>query len=615
MAKAKPKTKINKKGKTLTLSASGKTYQNLDNNGLSSQLSGAISTAKAAGVDTPRAEAMQAQHTAQGAKPFKGSSYEAGVISSKQGEKLVDTAAEKITRLTPEDPMLNADQLMADSQAKLDQAKGMKLDAPTAAQPGPVQQPETSSDFVTYYNQSTGQEQTLRGQAMNDTNRKALQEQGYTLASSDSSAAQQNPEIARLDKEVNNLGTELSGYLKSLETTLVTDKELKGELRTISRGYDARMDEMRGITERRKQTIETLATRMGARYTGGMGGITGGLISEEERQGLARITSIENDKQSALQKAKEAARNNNYGVYTKLADQAERLQVKKANELTNLKEAQRKQDEKIALEKKQSEYDALIGEQLVAGVTDATELFKNLGGKVPFDQIGEIIKLMPKAPEDFTLSEGQARYDAQGNQIAARAKTYEPKTPAIPGNMTAGQVSAFNSIVGKYNSSPLVQAADRTTVLKNAITDIRKNPSDGALQINLAYSYIQALDTYQSAVREGELSLVNSIDSKVGQIQNWTTQINNGQTVRPEVAKQIADAAEKVVDTINEAASRKAQSFQSQAQTVGLGSQWQQYISGFEQNYSIEQFKDTTNADLLGFERTEEFSDPNGIYP
>jgi len=151
--------------------------------------------------------------------------------------------------------------------------------------------------------------------------------------------------------------------------------------------------------------------------------------------------------------------------------------------------------------------------------------------------------------------------------------------------LTTQEASIFNGIVGKYNASPLIAAADRTTVLKDTIKNVKANPSDAAMQLNLVYAYIQALDTYQSAVREGELGLVNSIDSKIGQLQGEVQKINNGQIVRPEVALQIADAAEKIVNTIKTAAAQKERSFQSQAETVGLGDAWKNYISGFNQSY------------------------------
>lgn len=148
------------------------------------------------------------------------------------------------------------------------------------------------------------------------------------------------------------------------------------------------------------------------------------------------------------------------------------------------------------------------------------------------------------------------------------------------------KASIFNSIVSKYNSSPLILASDRLPVLQAAIDAIQENPEDAALQLNLSYAYIQALDTYQSSVREGELQNLNSIDSKIGNIENYIGQIQNGQIVRPEVAQQIAEAAKNIVDTIHGAASQKAQSFASQANVAGVGEEWQQYLGGFTQNYA-----------------------------
>jgi len=104
---------------------------------------------------------------------------------------------------------------------------------------------------------------------------------------------------------------------------------------------------MREINERRQVAMETLGVRTGARYTGGSGGIMGGILSEEERQGLMRIESIENDKQDAIMGAKKAARDQNFTLYTTLATKAEKIQEKKATELQALKKAQADYDIKI----------------------------------------------------------------------------------------------------------------------------------------------------------------------------------------------------------------------------------------------------------------------------
>lgn len=144
-------------------------------------------------------------------------------------------------------------------------------------------------------------------------------------------------------------------------------------------------------------------------------------------------------------------------------------------------------------------------------------------------------------------------------------------------NMSQQQINTFNSIVNKYNQSPLVRALDRTPVLKSTIEQVRKDPTSGPSQLNLVYSYIQALDTYQSSVREGELNLVNSIDSKTGKLQNYIQQIQNGQIVRPDVIKEIADAAENIVNTIDSAAKTKTKSFAAQADVSGVGDAWTKF--------------------------------------
>lgn len=176
------------------------------------------------------------------------------------------------------------------------------------------------------------------------------------------------------------------------------------------------------------------------------------------------------------------------------------------------------------------------------------------------------------------------------------------------------KASIFNSIVGKYNASPLIMASDRLPVLEEAIRAIQENPEDAALQLNLSYAYIQALDTYQSAVREGELANLNSIDSKIGSLQNSIGQIQNGQIVRPEVAQQIAQAALGIVTTIQSAAAQKAQSFASQANVAGVGDEWSQYLGGFTPNYQSSYSSDTQNTpDNSGIVFNQSYATPDAI--
>ena len=156
-----------------------------------------------------------------------------------------------------------------------------------------------------------------------------------------------------------------------------------------------------------------------------------------------------------------------------------------------------------------------------------------------------------------------------------------PRVNVTVGGQNPREVAVFNQIAGAYERSPLIRAADRTLVLDNSIKAIRQNPRDAAAQLSLAYSYIQALDTYQSAVREGELQNLSRLASKW---QNLLTSVNRmaeGAIVPPEVAMQIAANAEEIVRTINEGRDRKQKEFGSRARVSGVGAMWDQFVAGF----------------------------------
>lgn len=335
---------------------------------------------------------------------------EVSLISSEMGKDYVRQADTAIADLSP----ITAQPEIPTSQQGSATTPGV-TQPPTQTTPT---QPE-SNDFLTYVNESTGQEQTLRGTAITDQNKKNLETQGYTLASADTSKVQETPEIQQAQREYDEATASVNSFMSRLETSLITDKELASEIRQIKSGYKARAEEERQINERRKVAMNTLGSRLGARYTGGTAGIFGSILSEEERQGLDRIEKYENDKQDAILAAKKAAKEQNFTVYTQLAAKAEKIQEKKAQELKDLKTAQAEQTKKLAEEKQQAEYDALIAEQLGAGVTDPLTLLQNLGGKVPYDQIAEIAKLIPES-KPITLGKTDILVDPRTGKIIAR---------------------------------------------------------------------------------------------------------------------------------------------------------------------------------------------------
>lgn len=338
------------------------------------------------------------------------SSFGTPVISSQQGKNLVTQADQTMANLSPITSMPTTP-VSEGAQQKNTTTSSIGATTATGTTPTTSTQttPDNTNDFETYVNEQTGQEWTIKGSGITDEARKKITASGGVLASSEISGVKTTPEIAKLKREVDSATRESDAFTSRLESMLITDKELRGEIKQISSAYKARQAEMREINERRQVAMETLGVRTGMRYTGGTGGVMGGILSEEERQGLMRIESIENDKQDAILQAKKAARDQNFTLYTTLAQKAEKMQEKKATELQALKKAQAEQDAKIAEQKQQMEYDALIMEQLSTGETDPLKIVQALSGKVPFDQIKEITELMPKKEYQFVAgTENQA---------------------------------------------------------------------------------------------------------------------------------------------------------------------------------------------------------------
>lgn len=122
----------------------------------------------------------------------------------------------------------------------------------------------------------------------------------------------------------------------------------------------------------------------------------------------------------------------------------------------------------------------------------------------------------PSSVQEYEYAKAQG-YTGSFNDyqnLDANRKIAIAKAGVGTSGLSTSEANIFNSMVSKYNSSPLIAAADRTIVLKSAVNEVKKDPTNGAKQLSLVYAYIQALDTYQSAVREGELALVNSLQSK-----------------------------------------------------------------------------------------------------
>jgi len=151
----------------------------------------------------------------------------------------------------------------------------------------------------------------------------------------------------------------------------------------------------------------------------------------------------------------------------------------------------------------------------------------------------------------------------------------EPATSSGEAN-DMKRIALFNRSADARERSPLVRAADRTIVLRDAAAAIDKDASNPANQLNLAYSYIQALDTYQSAVREGELANLGMLGTQLEQLGLQARRtILEGAFMPPDVARNIAKSAKLLIQTIESGQRAKSEEFRRRAKASGVDDLWE----------------------------------------
>ena len=157
-------------------------------------------------------------------------------------------------------------------------------------------------------------------------------------------------------------------------------------------------------------------------------------------------------------------------------------------------------------------------------------------------QAAGVYAVAEKAKEDFTLSEGQKRYDAQGNLIADNPKQAEELTEMEKlnieskkldiqqklkdlegtGQLSSGLVSQIDRISTSFDNSPIVKNFNEVQNKKLSIDAIVDNGVGGPADLALVFEFMKALDP-TSVVRESEYDTA----SKAGNIfKGWAAKFN-----------------------------------------------------------------------------------------
>lgn len=144
--------------------------------------------------------------------------------------------------------------------------------------------------------------------------------------------------------------------------------------------------------------------------------------------------------------------------------------------------------------------------------------------------------------------------------------------------LNSKQVAVFNSLIDKLNKSPLVAANDRAVTLEATTNALETDKQNSSLQVSFIYSLIQALDTYQSAVREGEIALVSGTQGVSDKIANLPAKISSGSVLSERKVQEYINVARLVKDAIKTGADTKTKAFKAQAKTAGIGDAFSEYV-------------------------------------
>lgn len=179
-------------------------------------------------------------------------------------------------------------------------------------------------------------------------------------------------EQAERDKlEVDTYTTQLKNYNPE------NDPNVQAQINSITGLFDARIADMERANKSRLAAINTLGIRTGSQYTGGLGGAFGGIVSEEERQGITRIGELQAKKQEAIQAAKDAARTKNWDQYSKLVQLAQKTYEESNKALADFNKA--------VLDQNKARADAEKDEQ--NRINQQITNFKTLGGLLASEMV------------------------------------------------------------------------------------------------------------------------------------------------------------------------------------------------------------------------------------
>ena len=281
-------------------------------------------------------------------------------------------------------------------------------------QPKPIEQPKVEPPKIEWLNLD-GRTTELIGEAITPEAVQALINQNYysIKQTGDAPLWATTGDIAagRAEAEQRKLAQQAQADYESAVSQLKTinpdaDPIFKSLVDSLMSQWNARIEDMKRANESRKGAISTLGVRLGSRYTGGAGGVFGGIIAEEERQGIQRIADLEAKKQGAVAEAREAYRTREFTKFSKFVDIAEKNYKEQTDALKELQKKTAEANKAIQEKTIQASRDSAVSDLISQGITDPTEILDMLnfyedgsstGGDFTIEEITKVIENIKKA--------------------------------------------------------------------------------------------------------------------------------------------------------------------------------------------------------------------------
>jgi hypothetical protein len=177
----------------------------------------------------------------------------------------------------------------------------------------------------------------------------------------------------------------------------------------------------------------------------------------------------------------------------------------------------------------------------------------------------------PNSLLSYDTSSATAQNDLMGYAGGIKAMASDELTPRQSINVAG--------VTNKYQADKTINAGQSAITAKAIANEVIANPGSAGNQLKILYTFIKSLDP-ESAVREGELSLATNTQSYLSRFKTEIQKISQDKGISDSMAQQLAQATISLADQWTQAAERRTRQYQSQANELGVGSNFQNYLQG-----------------------------------